>query len=275
MRRPDVFWKTLRDLRWQVLWYGLGLALMAAVVVYIYPSYSGQLSDFEIPEALKAMIGNADWSTGTGFISAEMLSWTPIVLVIFAITSGSAALAGEENNGTLDLLLATPIDRSRVFMEKLAGLVLADAGIALIMYAGWLISVPFVAIDVGLGDLAVATANQLPLVLVFQSFALFATMNLPSRGLATGASVAFAIISYFVSYLAALVDVLEPFRQLSVFYHYHGTEVLDDGIHVPGLSLLLLIFIVLTYFAWRGFERRDIGVGGELKLPRFLRRQPA
>jgi hypothetical protein len=143
------------------------------------------------------------------------------------------------------------------------------------MYTGWLISVPFVDIEVGLGELAVATANQLPLVLVFQAFALFATMNLPSRGLATGASVGFAIVSYFIYYLAALVDALEPFRQLSVFYHYHGTEVLEDGIHLPGLAVLLLLFAVLTYFAWRGFERRDIGVGGELKLPRFLQRQAA
>jgi hypothetical protein len=100
-------------------------------------------------------------------------------------------------------------------------------------------------------------------------------MNLPNRGVATGASVGFAIVSYFVYYLAALVDALEPFRQLSVFYHYHGTEVLEDGIHLPGLAVLLLLFAVLTYFAWRGFERRDIGVGGELKLPQFLRRQAA
>jgi ABC-2 type transport system permease protein len=274
MRLPDVFLKTLRDLRWQVLWYGLGLALMAGVVVFIYPSYSRQMSDFDIPEALQALIGDADWGTGTGFISAEMLSWTPIVLVIFAITSASSALAAEESDGTLDLLLAMPIARSRLFVEKMAGLLAADIGIVAIMYCGWLVSVPFVDIDVGLGELAVATANQLPLVFVFQAFTLFTTMNLPSKGLATGAAVAFAVVSYFIYYLGALVDALEPFQQVSVFYHYHGTEVLDDGLHVPGLALLLVLFAAFTFLAWRGFEGRDIGAAAP---PRLLpwSRQPS
>jgi ABC-2 type transport system permease protein len=258
-----------------VFWYGLGLALLSAVVVYVYPSYSSQMGDFEIPEALKALIGDADWSTGTGFVSAEMLSWTPIILAIFAITSGASALAGEESDGTLDLLLATPLPRSRIFFEKLAALFTAGAAILAIMYAGWLISVPFVDIDVGLGELIVATANQLPLLILFQAFTVFMTMVLPSRGIATGATVAFAVASYFVFYLAALVDVLEPFRYFSVFYHYHGTEVLDDGVHVAGLALLLFLGAVFTFLGWRAFLHRDIGVGGVFQLPRLLRRETA
>ena len=43
MPRISVFGKALRDLRWQVFWYGLGFALLAALVAYIYPSYRDQL----------------------------------------------------------------------------------------------------------------------------------------------------------------------------------------------------------------------------------------
>ena len=41
--------KTLRDLRWQVVGFGFGLAAVAALVVAIYPSYAETIEDLELP----------------------------------------------------------------------------------------------------------------------------------------------------------------------------------------------------------------------------------
>jgi ABC-2 type transport system permease protein len=266
MRHPSVFYKTLRDLRWQVIWYGIGLGLMSALVVYIFPSYSGQLADIEIPEAMRAMIGDVDYGTAAGFVSAEFLSWTPLVLVVFAIMGGTGTLAGEEASGSLDIVLAQPVSRTRVAVEKLAGLLVATLLICAIVYTGWLISVPFVDIDLGLGELAVATLNLVPLIACFQAFSMWAGVTLPSRGLATGAAVALAVASYFLYYLANIVDALEPLQQLSVFYHYHGTEVLTDGVHWGGVALLLALYVLFAAWALVGFQHRDLGVSAGIKL---------
>jgi ABC-2 type transport system permease protein len=261
MQRLSILRKTLRDLRWQVFWYGLGLALMAALVVYIYPDYREQFADFEIPDALQGLVGDADFTTGTGFITAEILSWYPIILVVFAIMGGSSAVGGEEAGGTLDLVLAQPVSRRRLLLEKLGGLLLAALGICVLIYAGWLVSVPFVDIEVGFADLAVATLNFLPLVALFQVFSLWASVTLSSRGLATGVAVAVAVVSYFVNYLSSIVDLIEPLRYASVFYHYHGTEVLSEGIDPLGLGLLVGLYLFLAAWALANFERRDLGVG--------------
>jgi len=270
MPRLSIFYKTLRDLRWQVAWYGLGLGLMAAFIVYIFPSYSGQLADIEIPEAMRAMIGNVDYGTADGFVSAEFLSWTPLVLVVFAIMGGTGALAGEEASGTLDLVLAQPVSRTRVAFEKLAGLLLATFEICAVIYLGWLVSVPFVNIDLGLGELAVATLNLIPVIIFFQSFSMWAGVTLPSRGLATGTSVALAVASYFVFYLGNIVNSLEPLRWFSVFYHYHGTEVLTDGVNWGSMALLLAFYVFFAGWALLSFQRRDLGVNSttlNLRLP--------
>jgi ABC-2 type transport system permease protein len=271
MQRPNVFLKTVRDQRWAAFWYGLGLALMAALVVYIYPSYSDQLADIEIPEAMRALIGDVDYGTPEGFLAAEFLSWVPIVLAVFAVTSGTGALGGEEANGTLDLLLAQPISRARLTVEKLAGLLAATLAVAVLTYAGWLLSVPFVNIDVGLGDLALATANLVPLTLLLQSLACLASVTLSSRGVATGAVTAFAIASYFGNYMASLVDSLEPLRVVSVFHHYHGTEVLTDGVQWGGLALLLGLYVACSVMCVLAFQRREIGSGRSLSLRLFMR----
>jgi ABC-2 type transport system permease protein len=214
------------------------------------------------------LIGDVDFATGPGFVSAEFFSWVPIILAVFAITSGTGALGGEEANGTLDLLLAQPLSRSRLAAEKLAGLLLSALLIMAITYAGWLASVPFVEIEVGLGELAVATLNLLPLVLVLQSLACLASVTLASRSVATGAITAFAVASYFINYLATLVDALEPVQVLSVFYHYHGTDVLTDGVQWGGLTLLLGVYVASSIAAAAVFQGREIGVGaGAISLP--------
>ena len=268
MQRPSIFLKTLRDLRWQVFWYGLGMALMAALVVYIYPSYKDQFANFDIPEAMRALIGNVDYGTGPGFISAEFFSWIPIVVVVFAITSGTGALGSEEANGTLDLLLAQPVSRTRLAVEKLAGLLLSTPLIAGITYLGWLASIPFVETGVSLGDLALATLNLVPLIVLLQSLACLASVTLASRGAATGAITAFAVASYFVNYIASLVDAIEPARYLSVFYYYHGTDVLTGGLSWGGLALLLGLYAACSMLSVLAFRRREIGAGqSSFRLP--------
>jgi beta-exotoxin I transport system permease protein len=274
MQRPSIFLKTLRDLRWQVFWYGLGMALMAALVVYIYPSYKDQFANFDIPEAMRALIGNVDYGTGPGFISAEFFSWIPIVVVVFAITSGTGALGSEEANGTLDLLLAQPVSRTRLAVEKLAGLLLSTLLIAAITFLGWLASIPFVTIDVSLGDLAVATLNLVPLIVLLQSLACLASVTLSTRGAATGAITAFAVASYFVNYIASLVDAIDPLRYVSVFYYYHGTDVLTDGLDWGGLALLLGLFAACSLLSVLAFQRREVGAAQtNFSLP-WLRRLP-
>ena len=261
MQRPSIFIQTLRNLRWQIFWYGIGLALMAALVIYVYPSYASQLADFNIPEAMRALTGNVDYGTGAGFLSGEFLSWVPIVVAVFAIMSGTSAIGSEEANGTLDLLLAQPISRRRVAVEKLAALLVSTLLVVLITYIGWLISVPFVKIDVGLGDLALATVNLVPIMLVLQSIGCLASVSMANRGVATGAVTAFTVASYFVNYVASLVHAIEPLRLLSIFHYYHGTEVLTDGIQWFGLILLLALYVGFSILAVTGLERREIGGG--------------
>jgi len=267
-----VLFKTIRDLRWQVFWYSLGLSLMGAFVVYIYPSYKDQLAGFELPEAMKALIGNADFASPKGFLAAEFYSWAPILLVVFAIMAGTSALAGEEETGTLDLLLAQPVSRRRLALAKLAGLTLASILITAGTYAGWLISIPFVDMDVSLARLALANLQLVPLLLAVGFLAVWCGAFLPDRKLATGVVTGIAVASYVVNYLSALVEVLKPLAWASVFNYAEGGETLV-GSYDEWKSLVLLAAAALfAALALASFERRDLGVrGGGLVLPRFGR----
>ena len=265
----SLFWKTLRDLKWQVFCYGMGLALLAALVVAIYPSYRQQLSDFEVPEALKGLTGSADYGTSSGFLTAEFVSWVPLVTVIFAIMAGTSALAGEEANGTLDLLLSQPVSRLRLVVEKSAGILVATAGISLIACLGWLMSVPFVDIEISLPRLILATLDVAPITLAFAFLAMWAGVALPDRRVATGAVTAIAVAGFFLNYLAELVSTLKPVAWLSPFHYYDLNILLDSSGWWRSLVLLIAaaLFAIATA---RSFEAREIGVGSAVRIRQLL-----
>lgn len=275
MRRASVLVKSLRDQRWQVIGFGLSLALIAAMDVYVWPSYRDTLQNFDIPPAIQAFMGSdLSFATAAGFLSGEFFSWIPILLIVYAVIQGTGAIAGEESGGTMDLLLAQPIARRDVVLQKAAAVVLGSVLITAIGWLGFAASIPFVNINVSLADTAIASANMLPITLLFFALSLWAGAVAPSRATAAGIAIAFATAGYFVNTLANGVESLRNLRYASPFYYYGSGTSLVHGIDWWHAGLLLgssAAFVVLTL---RSFERRDVSAGGasDIDVAGVLRR---
>jgi ABC-2 type transport system permease protein len=256
----------MRDQRWMIFGFGIGSALMAALMLSIYPSYAEGLEGFEIPPALQAFIGDIDIASGEGFVTAEFFSWIPILLVVYAIIQGTGVLAAEESNGTLDLLLAQPIRRSRLFLEKVVSIIVGTLLIIALILPGWVLPYGSIDIDVGLGRLIVATVAMIPIMLAFGAVSLLAGTVMATRRDAAMAVAVLAVVSFFVNTLGRASDVLEPLRPASLFYYFHADSIVADGVNVVGVAVLLGTAIVATGLAAFLFQRRDIGVasGGAL-----------
>jgi ABC-2 type transport system permease protein len=229
------------------------------MVVYLYPSYSSQMQGMELPDAVKALMGGADYTSPRGFIGAEIFSWAPAVLAVFGIMAGTSLIAGEETNGTLDLLLAQPIDRTTLMLAKLAGVIAASFAICALIFAGFLLSVPFVAeMNISYADLALATFNLALMMMFFAAFSAWAGAQLAGRGLATGLAVAVAVASFFVSYIADLVDAVQPLRFASVFHYNGGVTAITEGVGITGVAVLLALTVLFTVLGLRAFNARDL-----------------
>ena len=109
--------RSLRD-RWRsLLAWGLGVVGIAAIQLAIYPSVSkssAALQEYldQFPEAFREAFGMENYASGTGFLNAELFSMVvPLVMVAVALGAAAAATAGEEERGTLELLLSLPVRR--------------------------------------------------------------------------------------------------------------------------------------------------------------------
>jgi ABC-2 type transport system permease protein len=262
----NVFLKTLADTRRALVWWSLGLTGMAALMIAVYPTVrdnpdlNKMVRDY--PEALKAFIafgGELDYVSGAGYLGSELFSFmVPLLLLVAAIGAGARAIAGEQEQGTLDLLLANPISRRRLVLEKLAALAAEVGLLALVLWLSLLIGVEAVSMDVSATHLAAATTSAALLALGFGAIALLVGAATGRRAVAIGVAAASAVAAYLVNSLAALVDVLVPVKQASPFYHYVASDPLRHGLALDHVAFLVVLASVAAALAALAFDRRDL-----------------
>lgn len=214
----------------------------------------------ELPEALTDLFAIDQMSTGTGFLNAELYSlMLPLLFIVFGITRGARMVAGEEEAGTLDLLLVSPLSTTRLLLGEALALTVAmltlGSAAALGTAAG---SVLFGLGVAPVSALAGATACVL-LGLVHGIVALAVGALLGRRGLATGAATAAALAAYVLYVGGMFVDDLSAVRVLSPFHMALHAGPLADSFPATFLALPVVsaALVLLTLPLW---ARRDIGV---------------
>jgi len=262
----NVALKSLRDIRRGFLWWSLGLIGFVSLIVSVYPTVHSnpglnKLAQ-DYPEALQAFIafgGAVDYSSAAGYLGIELFSlMVPLLLLVAAIGTGAGAIAGEEERGTLELLLANPVSRTRVVLEKAVALGLELAGLGLVLWLALWVGSVATGMDISVGHLAAATLSAVLLALAYGAIAILLGAATGRRALAIGVTAAAGVAAYLVNGLAPLVHALKVPQKLSPFYHYAAGDPLRHGISAGHLSVLLAVAVAALALAPVFFARRDL-----------------
>lgn len=258
----NVFLKTLRDRRHALIGWGLGLLAVALFVLLFYPAAREMEGIMEAipPELAKLFMGEvADITSPEGFLNSQLFFlMAPVMFLVIAIAFGSGAIAGEEEQGTLDLLLSNPLPRWRLVAEKFAALVVYIGMLALVFWLTLALGVPIVDMDISLGRMAEATLSMTLLGIAFGTLALAVGCASGRRGLSTAVASAIGVAGYLINSLSPIAEALEPFQKLSPFYYYIGANPLLHGLNLGHAATLVGLIVVLLLIALVTFERRDL-----------------
>ncbi len=264
-----IFLKNIRDKRMTILWWGLGFFLLIFLISSIFPAIQESAPDLEsyienLPDALTEAFGLGEASaltTPSGFLNAELYTlMLPIMILIFTIGIGSSAIAGEEESGTLDLLLSNPVSRWRLVVEKFLAMALSTFVIAVVIWLSFVIAAASFDMDISIGILAAATTSSALLGLTFGSFALLAGCVSGSRGMAVGVGVAVAAGSYMLYILSKIVDSLKSYEKFSLFFYNLDPDPLNNGLRIQDAAVFLGVIAVLLALSVIAFSRRDLSV---------------
>jgi ABC-2 type transport system permease protein len=263
----DVLRRELADHLRPALAWCTGAFLLASMYIAFYPTIrsSGagiqQLLD-SMPKGFRdAFLGSGvDYLSPAGYLGTELFSiLAPALALVMAILAGSRALAGEECDGTIDLLLSTPVRRPRLVVEKAAGALLPVLAMMAVIWAAVAGIGPSQGLTVNLGELAVALLAVALLASGFGMLAFAVASATGSPGLGGGVAAAAAVATYVLNVLGSLVAVLGAFANaVSPFHWVGGAGVLANGVSLPGMLLLAACPAVLLGVSIVAYEGRDL-----------------
>ncbi|WP_418282214.1 ABC transporter permease [Halorubrum sp. DTA98] len=243
-----------------------GMFGFVVLVVLIFPSIEAAGADFEeymeaLPDALMAAFGGeaVPITTIEGFLVLEVygLIWTLLVGAYLAYAAATL-IAGEREQGTIDILLMTPLPRRRIVAEKFLSMVPDVVFVSLATYLGVVVGAALIDEAVDLYWLAVLHVVSIPYLLACVSFGLLLSVVVESARRAQILAFAGIAVMYM---LEALTRETEYDRLGDVMFpRYFDPAAILVRNEVEALDALLLVAAALVFLLLAAalFERADI-----------------
>ncbi|MUL42182.1 ABC transporter permease subunit [Streptomonospora sp. PA3] len=259
----DIFGKFLMDSRRGILGWMIGVGAVTALYSSFWPSMeaSGEAmrAFMEQMPRLAESMGWSDLSTAEGYLGSTVFGLlTPILVSIAAIAFGTRAVAGEEEEGALELVLSHPVSRYRVILQRFAALAVF---VALLGATIWVVLVALgPALDLGIpvGRLAAAALATALIGFCYGALALAIGAITGRRAYAIGGAAVLAVVGYLGNTFALQQEELEWMRFLSPFYYALDPEPLINGIDAGYTAVLVAIPLALAALGTARFARRDV-----------------
>jgi beta-exotoxin I transport system permease protein len=258
----DIIRLDISSRRRSLIGYCLGMAVYALIVVAMYPAFktSSSLDKLIASDSTAAALFGVTGriSSSGGWLNGNIYAnFYPLVMLILTIGYGAAALAGQDEDGTLALLVTLPRSRTAVALAKTAAMAAQAAVIAAAVAACVLVGRSF-ELTLPAGDVIGVSATVALLGLDFGLVAMAVGAWTGRRGTALGVASATATASYLISSMAPVVSWLHPVRYVSLFYWSVGDDQLGSGVTAADLAVLLAVALAALAGTLAAFRRLDL-----------------
>ena len=258
-----VFRRSIRESWRGLLGWTLGIAAVLFLYLPLYPSFGsgGQLESIiaSMPDELIKTLGYDQIATGAGYAQSTFYGLIGFLLVtIAAVLWGSAAIAGAEDSGRLELDLAHGIGRAQYALESALSVLVRLLWLG--VFAGlivWALNEPS---ELGIDPPRIIGVTLALVGLSYLSAAagLFVGALTGRTVWATGASAGIAVLGYVLQAVARQSSDLEWLNALSPYAWVYHQPPLLEGANAGGVALtwgVALLLVAASVFALR---RRDI-----------------
>jgi ABC-2 type transport system permease protein len=250
----------LRLRRRSTIWYVAGMALYALIVVVLYPSFRHQTSLNSVSGSTAAALFGitGPLTSPGGWLNANIYgNFFPLVMLLLTIGYGAAALAGQDEDGTLALVTTLPIRRRAILFQK-AGAMAVQALVLAAAVATCVIIGRGFQLSISPGDTVAVSVALALMGLDFGLITMAVGIVTGRRATALGAGAGLAAASYLVSSLASAISAIRPGRYLSLLYWSAGGDQIGRGVSATDFAVLLGVGLAVLVAAVVAFGRADL-----------------
>jgi ABC-2 type transport system permease protein len=257
----------LRLRRRAILGWAVGITAFMSIYILVYPQMADQMDAFDLESIqLYQAIGMGDLSSFNSYFGSIILNLlAPMLTSIFAVILSTQSLAGEEGDGTLELLAALPLKRWQILTSKAIAVVLAT--LLLFLVNAGLVTLMFTSIkdqidgNIETWTVFLALFNIFPLALFFLAFGFLLSTLFPHRTAAVWTAAAVVLAGFFGNNLLPTIESLEFLNNLNPFHYYEIMNLVDRTVEAGGTLVLLGAGLGVYLLAVLLFNRRKLLTG--------------
>lgn len=255
---------TIWQRRWSMLWWSIGIVSLVIVTLAFYPTIHDQAAQLNksfggLSNSTLALFGGTDFFSPVGYLNSQLVYLMfPLLLAILGIGLGSSLIGREESDGTMELLLARPVSRTRLLNAKVLAGGLIILVVTAIGSAAIILMSKAVNLGIPLGYIAAACFACFMLILTFSSLAFLLAATGRGRGAALGISVVYALGGYIIGSLATSVHWLKTPSLIFPYHYYQTADILRGTFNWSSIIFFAVFTIVCVLLAWLSFRRRDV-----------------
>lgn len=263
--RPIIRW-TLWQRRWSTAWWSVGVFSFIAITLVFYPTFKDSANALEqsfanLPKAALGLFGgSSDFFSPIGYLNSQIFFLLlPLLLTMLAVALGASLIAREEQDGTLETLLARPISRGKAMGAK----VIAGSLVLAAVSAVALVSVVVCARIFQLGSvpssaIALASVNSFLLAYCTGAIAFLLSATGRARGAAIGVATFIGFGGYIIESLAGTVHWLQGPSKVFPFHYFQSEAVLRQTYHWSNALYFVAVTAACGIISYIAFRRRDL-----------------
>jgi ABC-2 type transport system permease protein len=259
-----LFAHTIRSNLLRLVVITIAITAWGALLPLIYAQFGSQFKDLVksglIPEQF-TNFGGGNLFTLPGSIAIGFIHPIALILTsVFAVGFSTAAIAGERQRGTLEVLLARPLPRLVVYFTLL---VCALIFVAVVM-AGFLTGAYISSVLNGVSGeldtprLVLVWVNGLLLFGAIAAIGLATSVSFDRLSPALAITLAIVLVSYFLEILGSLWPDAKGLQPYSLFHYLDPQRVLGGDSVAFDFALLAGVAIAAIAAAVVIFRRRDL-----------------
>ena len=259
----EIFRRGIQVQRRTALAWSVALVLLALAVVSAWPSMesSGALEDFSsgMSSEVAGAFGVDEIGTASGYLKGNLYALLfPLLLGLMAITAATSLTGGDEEAGRLELLLALPVARRRVFLLRFLATLFSVVVASVLVWAAVYSCVVSLDMDVAQSGVAAVTLVTALLAVVHGGLAYAAVGFGAGRGTALGLGAGVLVLGYLLHAIAPMSQALEPLANISPWEWALGSEPLRSGFPWGGVALLGIVAVLAVAVGTFAVGRRDV-----------------
>lgn len=255
----SVYARSMGQIAMPTFWWTLGTAVFGAWLVVLVEQMASQLQKLADTSPFFNQLLEQLGGSGAGFndtLLSLIFFFMPIILMAFAVTQVSR-WAADEDDGRLEMVLATPQSRQVVILGRFAAVATSSVAISVVTLGAILVASTLAGVKLEAGNITAATLGLIPMALFVAALGYLGAgwlRNAVDTGL-----LSFLLAGWiFITFLGPELKLPDAAMRLSAFYYY-GTPVIH-GLQLGNMLVIVGIGALALLLATLRFARKDIAV---------------